>query len=159
MHPRAQQLIEQLQLLPHPEGGYFREVFRSELQVHSAAVNGVRSATTDIYFLLSEGQFSRWHRVAHDELWNFYEGAQLVMHQLSPDLESYKKSLLDQKVASFKQLVPGGFWQAAETTGAYTLVGCSVSPGFEFADFGMLKALPETVAKINANYPELARLI
>ncbi|WP_303722494.1 cupin domain-containing protein [Malonomonas rubra] len=159
MHPRAQQLIEQLQLQPHPEGGYFREVYRSPLQVHSAAVEGTRSAVTDIYFLLPAGQISRWHRVLHDELWNFYEGAPMKLHQLSPDLSSCHCSRLDPQALSFKQLVPGGFWQAAESCGDYSLVGCCVAPGFEFADFLMLKELPEAVAKVYAYYPEVGQLI
>ena len=156
MHPRAQQLIEQLQLQPHPEGGYFREVYRGELQVHSDAVGELRSAMTDIYFLLPAGQVSRWHRVAHDELWNFYEGAPLILHQLSPDLTSSSKQQLDPQVGCFKYLVPADHWQAAESSGDYSLVGCTVAPGFDFNDFRMLKDLPESATKVYADYPELA---
>lgn len=159
MHSRAQQLIEKLELQPHPEGGYFKEVYRSERQVYSAVVGEPRSVVTDIYFLLPEGEVSRWHRVAHDELWNFYEGAPLQLHQLSPDLSNYCGSRLDPQVTVFKQLVPEGFWQAAESCGDYSLVGCTVAPGFEFADFQMLKNLPEAAAKVYTDFPELGRLI
>jgi len=159
MHPRAQQLIEILQLQPHPEGGYYREVYRSELSVHSAAVSDMRAAMTDIYFLLPAGQVSRWHRVAHDELWNFYEGAPLTLHQLSADLASYSRSQLDPQVAQYKQLVPANCWQAAESSGDYSLLGCSVAPGFEFSDFRLLKDLAEYAAKLYQDNTELARLI
>ncbi len=159
MHPRVQQLIEQLDLQPHPEGGYYREVYRAEQLVHSDLVGELRAAATDIFFLLPAGEISRWHRVAHDELWNFYEGSPLVLQQLSPDFVRHRCCHLDPKIGQFKQQVPAGFWQAAETTGDYTLTGCTVAPGFEFADFRMLKDLPESAANVYANYPKLARFI
>ena len=159
MHPRAQQLIEKLKLQPHPEGGYYREVYRSEVQVHSDAVGDLRAAATDIYFLLPAGQLSRWHRVAHDELWNFYEGAPLTLHQLNPDFSEHLSRQLDPLIGQFKQLVPAEHWQAAESSGDYTLLGCTVFPGFDFADFCLLKDLPESAVKVFANYPEISRFI
>ena len=159
MHPRAQQLIELLQLQPHPEGGYYREVYRAELQVHSDVVGELRSAATDIYFLLSAGQLSRWHRVAHDELWNFYEGAPLALYQLSPDFSECRCHKLDPQVGQFKDLVPAAYWQAAESEGDYTILGCTVSPGFEFADLRMLKDLPDSAARVYADFPKLSRLV
>ncbi|SHJ45825.1 hypothetical protein SAMN02745165_02441 [Malonomonas rubra DSM 5091] len=159
MHLRAQQLIDQLGLQPHPEGGYYREVYRSGLQVQSESVKELRAAMTDIYFLLSAGQISRWHRVAHDELWNLYEGAPLKLHQLSPDLSTCSSHQLDAEVGCFKHLVPANYWQAGESCGDYTLVGCTVAPGFDFSDFCMLKDLPETAAKVYADFPQLAALI
>ncbi|HKJ04331.1 MAG TPA: cupin domain-containing protein [Geopsychrobacteraceae bacterium] len=159
MHPRAQQLIETLKLSPHPEGGYYREVYRSELLVHSAKVDQPRASITDIYFLLVADQVSRWHRVAHDELWNFYEGDELVIHQLSSDQQSYSHYRLDSQTATYKHLVPAGYWQSAETSGEYTLVGCTVAPGFDFDDFRMMKELPETAERVYADYPDLARFI
>jgi predicted cupin superfamily sugar epimerase len=159
MHPRAQQLIEILQLQAHPEGGFYREVYLSELQVHSTVVGELRAAATDIYFLLPAGQLSRWHRVAHDELWNFYEGAPLTIHQLSPDFSVRLRHQLDPQVGQFKQLVPAGHWQAAESSGDYTLVGCSVAPGFDFEDFCMLRNLPESAAKVFTKYPELSHFV
>jgi len=159
MQQSAQQLIEKLHLVPHPEGGYFREVFRSSFQVHSAAVSGLRAGLTDIYFLLPGGQVSRWHRVAHDELWNFYQGAPLTLLQLSPDLQTLQRYQLDGATGNFKQLIPGGCWQAAESTGNYSLVGCTVAPGFDFADFRLLKDLPDAAARIYRESPELARFL
>ncbi len=155
----ARQLIDKLQLTPHPEGGFYREVYRSELLVHSDTVNELRAGMTDIYFLLSAGQVSRWHRVAHDELWNFYAGGPLLLRQLSPDLTQLCSSQLDPQIGQYKQLVPGGYWQAAESCGEYSLVGCTVAPGFDFSDFRLLKDLPEMAARIYAEYPELARFI
>jgi len=159
MHPRALQLIEQLKLAPHPEGGFYREVYRTEQQVHSDIVGETRAALTDIYFLLPAGQFSRWHRVAHDELWNYHDGAPLAICHVSPDLTQLTCRRLDPQSGQFKQLVPAGYWQAAETLGEYSLVGCSVAPGFDIADFRMLRDLPETAARIYAEYPEMARFI
>lgn len=159
MHSQVQQLIETLSLQPHPEGGYYKEVYRSGLQVYSETVGELRPAATDIYFLLPAGQISRWHRVAHDELWNFYAGAPLILHQLNPDFSQHICRQLDPQIGQFKQVVPAGHWQAAKSSGDYSLVGCSVTPGFEFEDFRMLKTLSESAAKVYANYPELARFI
>ncbi len=159
MHPEAQQLVDRLALQPHPEGGYFREVYRSDLQVHSPTVEQGRAALTDIYFLLPAGQVSRWHRVAHAELWNYYAGAPLKVHQLSADFSKYNCGVLDPQVFQFKQLVPAGWWQAAESAGDYSLVGCTVAPGFDFTDFCLLKELPELAAKVYAEYPQLSRFV
>ncbi len=159
MHPRAQQLIEQLQLQPHPEGGFYREVYRSELQVHSDAADALRAGLTDIYFLLPAGQVSRWHRVAHDELWNFYAGAPLNLWQLSPDLQTLQQHQLDPQRLCYKQLIEAGCWQAAESTGDYSLLGCTVAPGFDYADFRMLKDFPQQAAQVYQTYPDLARFV
>ena len=159
MHSRALLLIDQLQLVPHPEGGFYREVYRSTLQVWSTAVKGERAGLTDIYFLLPAGQVSRWHRVAHDELWHFYEGAPLNLWQLRSNLQALQQDQLDGKTGQFKQLVPGGCWQAAESTGDYTLAGCTVAPGFDFSDFRMLRELPEIAARLYREYPEAGRFL
>lgn len=139
-------LVETLGLQPHPEGGYYRQVYKS------TAVVGDRSAITAIYFLLERGQISRWHRVLSDELWTFLEGAPLTlwMH----DGTSTSSTTLDahSRIAA----VPRTVWQAAETTGDYTLVACFVAPGFEFADFAMMADVPEAQAAVP---PELRRLI
>lgn len=159
MHPRAQQLIEQLRLEPHPEGGFFREVYRGELPVHSDVVGELRAAMTDIYFLLPSGQVSRWHRVAHDELWNFYEGAPLRLYQLNNDLTERHDCCLDPNSGRFKHLVPGGYWQAAATTGDYSLVGCTVTPGFDFRDFRMMQDCLESIETLKIKYTDLVRFV
>jgi predicted cupin superfamily sugar epimerase len=126
MSKEADRLIEQLQLQPHPEGGHFRETFRD---------NGEgRAASTAIFFLLKAGEVSRWHRIDAAEVWHFYRGAPLELkigketYVLGPDIDE----------AQLPQLVvPPGAWQAARSLGEYTLVGCTVAPGFDFAHFEM----------------------
>ena len=159
MHPRAAELIAKLDLQPHPEGGYFKEVYRSQQQVPSGSVNAVRSALTQIYFLLTAGQVSLWHRVMHDEVWNFYAGAPLRLLQLTGDFSRFNDSYLDPDAGHYQQVVSAGHWQAAESTGAYSLVGCTVAPGFDFTDFRLLKDLPEVAARVYHDYPDLGRFV
>lgn len=129
MHARAAQLIDTLGLAPHPEGGWYRQVFKSEERVTRLSDGANRSALTTIYFLLVEGTYSAWHRVTSDEVWHFYEGdaLELLTREASIRLDS------DHRV----HVVRAGDWQAARTLGAYTLAGCTVGPGFEFDDFEM----------------------
>ena len=129
MHARAQQLIDTLDLAPHPEGGWYRQVFKSEEMVTRHSDGAQRSAVTTIYFLLVEGTYSAWHRVQSDEVWHFYEGdgVELLTRDRSTRLDA------DHRVHVMK----AGEWQAARPLGAYALVGCTVGPGFEFEDFEM----------------------
>ncbi len=125
----AQDIIDHLKLQQHPEGGWFRETWRAD--------NEGRATGTCIYFLLAEGERSHWHRVDATEIWLFHAGAPLILsisdtdtgpavdHTLTPDLVQGAPQLI----------VPKGHWQAARTTGDYTLVSCTVSPGFEFDGF------------------------
>jgi predicted cupin superfamily sugar epimerase len=122
MSADADELIARLRLAPHPEGGHYRETWRD------APAGGGRGAGTAIYFLLRAGEESRWHRVDAVEIWHYYQGAPL---ELWIDDER-PKSLC----AHLPQvIVPAGAWQRARSTGAYTLVGCTVSPAFEFRGF------------------------
>ena len=126
----AAEVIALLNLAPHPEGGHYRETFRDPREVDG------RSVGTAIYFLLAEGEASRWHSVDAAELWHFYEGAPLELEiaadgikrtvTLGPDIKSGQRP---------QAVVPTGAWQAARTLGAWTLVGCTVAPGFDFAGF------------------------
>ncbi|HEY0265740.1 MAG TPA: cupin domain-containing protein [Rhizomicrobium sp.] len=115
----ADRLIALLDLAPHPEGGHYRETFRDR-------------ASTAIYFLLKDGEASRWHRIASAEVWHFYRGAPLelrigkAVYILGPEIDEAQAP----QVA-----VPPGAWQAARSLGGYTLVGCTVAPGFDFAHF------------------------
>ena len=129
MHPRAQELIESLGLQPHPEGGWYRQVFKSSERVTRHADGAERTALTTIYFLLAEGTFSRRHRVQSDEVWHFYEGDPLEL------IIEDERVMLD--AARRVHVVPAGKWQSARPCGAYALVGCTVGPGFEFDDFEM----------------------
>jgi predicted cupin superfamily sugar epimerase len=160
MSQRVKDLIEQLQLMPHPEGGYYKEVYRSGESVHSDRAGAKRSAVTDIYFLLSEGQISRFHRVCHDEIWHFYEGAPLELLEIEPNPCQLNKMLLgiQDGTPHFKHCIAGNNWQAARSTGEYSLVGCTVAPGFDFQDFEFLSDSTER-GGIEMLYPELKTFI
>jgi predicted cupin superfamily sugar epimerase len=128
--PSAVQIIRLLGLEPHPEGGHFRQTFRDAREVDGRAVS------TAIYFLLARGERSHWHRVDAAELWHYYAGAPLVLEvaaggqirrmRLGPDLAAGERP---------QAIVPAHTWQAAESTGDWTLTGCTVAPGFEYAGF------------------------
>ncbi len=127
--PDAQSIIEALGLQPHPEGGHYSETWRADVPAEE------RPSGTAIYYLLAAGERSHWHRVDAAEIWHFYAGDPLtlsiaaggdgvpVRHVLGPDLRAGQRPQL---------LVPAGEWQSAESMGQWTLVGCTVSPGFRF---------------------------
>jgi len=125
MNAEAARLIEMLDLKPHPEGGHYREMFRD---------TGQRAHSTAIYFLLCKGEVSRWHRIDAAEIWHFYRGAPLEIamgkekHVLGNVIENGERPQI---------VVPPHAWQSARPLGAYTLVGCTVAPGFEFSKFEM----------------------
>lgn len=137
MHPRAAQLVRELQLAPHPEGGHFRRVYASEVGV---ATNGVpRPAMTAIRFLLAHGQVSQWHRIDADECWHWQEGGALELLEFDPDMEGFRTTTLDQSGRGAPMhVIPAGHWQAARPLGEYTLVACTVSPGFVWEGFELL---------------------
>ena len=161
MHPRAAHLIDQLEMQPHPEGGFYRELYRSPLRVQPEDGRPVRAALTTIYFLLPEGVHSRWHRVASDEVWHLYEGGPLELYQATPDGSTVERLLLGQAMslsAGPVHVVPAGYWQAARSRGPYALTGCTVGPGFDFADFGFLRDAPGVLARIRQFDTALADL-
>ena len=126
----AAEIIERLDLQPHPEGGHFRETWRDPDQ------GGRRGAGTAIYFLLAEGERSHWHRVDATEIWHFHAGAPLELHVAD---EGGRRTLLlgtDLGAGQEPQrVVPAGAWQAAEPEGEFTLVSCTVAPAFRFEGF------------------------
>lgn len=127
----AAEIIARLGLMPHPEGGHYRETFRDERRDS----NG-RAYSTAIYFLLAEGEQSRWHRVDAVETWHYYAGAPLALRIASD--RSTATILLGADIVAGElpqAIVPAGAWQAAESLGEWTLVGCTVAPGFEFSGF------------------------
>lgn len=137
--------INQFQLQPHPEGGYFRETYRDSGVIPQEALgkefSGARNYSTAIYFLLPEGQKSKLHRIKSDEVWHFYLGGPLTLIQISPAGE-IQKITLGQNIKSgelLQHVVPKGFWFGATPNkgSAYSFVGCTVAPGFDFADFEM----------------------
>lgn len=128
----AAEVIAMLDLQPHPEGGHYRETFRDPREVDG------RSVGTAIYYLLAEGEQSHWHSVDAAELWHFYEGAPLALEIASGGMRRLVK--LGNDIGAGEQpqaVVPTGAWQAAKSLGAWTLVGCTVAPGFEFDGFEM----------------------
>src|SRR5262245_31225223 len=141
MHTRAQQLIDELSLRPHPEGGHFRELYRSPARIETRDNRLERAAVTTIYFLLTDEGHSRWHSVTSDEIWHFYEGDGIDLFVAPPSLDRVERAQLSGLAddGAPVRIVPAGWWQAARTSGAYSLLGCTVSPGFEFADFTLLR--------------------
>jgi predicted cupin superfamily sugar epimerase len=131
-------VIDALGLAPHPEGGFFRETFRAPLVL--ATPHGKRAASTAIYFLLPAGHFSAFHRVRSDECWHHYDGDAIELHTLFPD-SAHVVTHLGRDLARGEQpqcVVPAGVWQAAVASGKrFALCGCTVAPGFDFADFQM----------------------
>ena len=131
-------LVTALDLQPHPEGGYYREVFRSS---QSVSFHGTpRSAGTSIYYLLAPGTYSAWHRIDADEAWYFHAGGPLALYVLTPEGDLITHRLGDPRHhpgAVFQAVVTAGGWFAAQPAepGDFTLVGCAVSPGFEFTGF------------------------
>jgi len=135
------QLAEQLDLLPHPEGGWFRETWRSAVSVRPEGYDGPRSAATAIYYLLHPGEESRWHVVRSEEVWLWHAGGPLTLRLGGSGSSPHEASVvaLGCDLAGGQQpqaVVPGGVWQAAAPAGAEpVLVSCVVAPGFDFADF------------------------
>jgi len=160
--PPASYWIERLELTEHIEGGAFREIYRSALTVPRKSLpilfQGDRNVATGIYFLLANGQFSAFHRIASDECWHFYYGDPLLIyeightdtltiHRLGQDIEAGER---------FQVVVKAGSWFASVPApgSEYALVGCTVSPGFDFADFELADR-----AALSSRYPQYAELI
>ena len=120
-----------------------------------------RSSVTNIYFLLAAGQYSRWHRVHSDELWHFCEGGPLELLLGAPSLHQVERLILSPPAGPGRavQIVPGGWWQAARPQGAYSLLGCTVAPGFDFADFSFLRDEPTALEALHDLNPELSALV
>lgn len=128
----AEDIVRLLDLQPHPEGGWFRETYRDP-----RPVDGDRAASTLIYYLLGPGGTSHWHRVDAAEVWHWYLGAPLML-TLSPDRQQTETHRLGGDLLAGERpqcVVPAGWWQTATSLGAFTLVGCTVAPGFTFDGF------------------------
>lgn len=140
---KASQLVDELQLAPHPEGGWYREVYRSADRVQRGEQS--RSATTAIYYLLERHQLSRWHVVDADEIWHFYAGAPLELLGYDAASRQFTRHVLSTPGMDSTPIgvIAAGVWQAARSLGEYSLVGCTVSPGFEFAGFRFAADLPD----------------
>lgn len=154
--------IKNLHLIPHPEGGFFKEIYRSGQQIDASALQngqkGSRNISTAIYYLLQSGDFSSFHRIKSDELWHFYYGASIALYIIDEEGKLTTKylggNLQEQQLPVVH--VPKNAWFAAEVVGSnsFVLAGCTVAPGFDFEDFEM----GNRQSLINA-YPEYAQLI
>jgi predicted cupin superfamily sugar epimerase len=155
MNDDARAVVTRLGLAPHPEGGFYRETFRAPLGV--AAPQGHRSASTAIYFLLPAGTFSALHRVRSDEIWHHYDGDPLDLTLLHDD-GRHEVTRLGPDLARGERpqaVVPAGVWQAAVPVGdRFALCGCTVAPGFDFADFEM-----PARAQLLDRFPDLRELV
>jgi len=160
MSHRVHELVRGFDLAPHPEGGWFREVFRSEAGVDPLDGRPRRSALTGIYFLLAAGQHSRWHRVDSDEIWTWIEGGAVRIWSFdagSGRIESELAGPLGEGVEPIR-VVRAGLWQAAEPVGDFAFGSCCVGPGFDFADFRMLDSDAVARERLATASRELIRL-
>jgi predicted cupin superfamily sugar epimerase len=158
----AKKLIEKFDLKPHPEGGWYCQIYKSYEQIAASALperfRGDRSFSTAIYFLLEEGNFSVFHRIKSDECWHFYSGDSLLLYIINNNgnLETITLGSDFEKDQHFQYVVPAGCWFASRPAigSEYCFAGCTVSPGFEFEDFELANA-----QKLSASYPEHRELI
>lgn len=155
---RAAVLIRELGLQPHPEGGHYREWFRSSAPVRTDDGRGPRRALTCIDFLLQRGEFSAWHRVASDELWHLLEGGPLRLWLMPPTLDAVVVVELGAGPPP-RHAVPAQWWQAAEPRDDFALCGASVAPGFEFADFAFGRDDAAFRAALQRLRPDALRLL
>lgn len=140
-NPAMENLIRTYGLSPHPEGGWYKEIYRSEFSIHSDRAGSPRAAVTHIYFLLGKGELSRFHRVVHDEIWHLYRGDPLTLHLFNGT--ALRTRTIGPGQPHYTAVVPGNVWQAAESTGDYSFMGCTVAPGFDFEDFTFLSEASE----------------
>ncbi|MGD8428676.1 MAG: cupin domain-containing protein [Balneolaceae bacterium] len=148
----TQDIINLLKLSDHPEGGFYREIYRADENV-SRRSGQIRNAATGIYFLVPQGVCTRWHRVDSDELWHFYRGDPLTLEIIDRE-GNFQRAKLDDRLTSeysYQQAVCKGCWQRAYSEGEYSLLGCTVAPGFDFDDFEIIES--KDLAK---KYPGLA---
>jgi len=141
MEDRVNEIVEKLQLKPHPEGGFYSETYRSPLEVQTS--KGSRSLATSIYFLLTSENVSKFHSIAGEEIWYYHEGSPLTVHVLSE--KGYEKLMVGPTHSMGHQpqkLVPEGviFGSTVDQENSYSLVSCVVAPGFDFRDFKLYKA-------------------
>jgi len=155
-------IIQQLDLSPHPEGGYFKETYRSKGVISEVELgnpyDGERNFATSIYFLLHSGTFSAFHKIHQDEQWHFYIGTAIKLHIIAPNGDYWYKDIgNDLSRGEVPQyMVPGSHWFAAEVPAqdSFALAGCTVAPGFDFKDFQMPKR-----AELTTLFPQHSSII
>jgi hypothetical protein len=162
MQYTADYFINKLGLTKHIEGGSFKETYRSNFEINKqnlpADFKGNRNISTGIYFLLKHGQFSAFHKIASDEMWHFYYGKALTVYEIEPDgnLITHKLGTNIENGETFQCVIKAGNWfgSRCEEPNGFSLVGCTVSPGFDFADFELANK-----ESLTNRYPHLADLI
>ena len=161
MDSQARKYIKKLRLKKHPEGGYYREVYRSGEKILPAHLpkryKTSRNFSTSIYFLLEGKQFSTFHLLQSDELWHFYDGSDLMIYIINPEGELITRKLGNSDDTEFQIVIKKHCWFAAEVCNkkSFSLFGCTVSPGFEFEDFKLGKR--ELLLKKFPDYGELIK--
>jgi uncharacterized protein len=157
MNDKIMSIITCLEMQRHPEGGYYRETFRAPLILSGLPHAVPRNASTAIYFLLPAGSLSAFHRVRSDEVWHHYDGDPIALHIIDGD-GAYEMILLGHNLPAGERpqaVVPADTWQAAEPLGStFSLCGCTVAPGFDFADFELAKR-----NELAEQFPERAAII
>ena len=148
MEKKSTEIIKQFKLIPHPEGGWFREIMRSKSYVIRQD-GEKRNNITGIYYMLRKNEISTWHRVNYaDEIWIYLKGAPLNLWCLDDGNKKLRKLRIDSNNPI--EMIPSGYWQAAKSSGAFTLASCFVGPGFDFSDFEMLRNLDPSLRPTNA---------
>ncbi len=150
--------MKPINLIEHPEGGRFQEVFRSSKRI-AMQDGATRSALTHIYFSLQPGEVSRFHRVSSDEVWNLYQGAGICLYTWDGTNKPPRCITLSAHDNCFCYVIPAGIWQAASPLSDTVLVGCSVAPGFEFSDFTLLDPDSASAKLLLSIAPEMSRYI
>ncbi len=150
--------MKPLNLIDHPEGGRYQEVFRSKVSV-STSDSGVRAALSHIYFSLNQDEKSHFHKVKGDEVWNFYQGIGLYLYLWDGSDSPPKRITLSPEENQFCYVVPSGVWQAAIPIEGKILVGCSVAPGFELSSFELLDSASKEAELLSSIAPELNHLV
>ena len=155
-------IVKHLELLPHPEGGFYKESYRSSLTIGEEVLpegyQGNRNVSTAIYFLLTSDNFSAFHRIRQDEAWHFYKGSPISLHVITKN-GVYEKHIIGSELELGQvpqYVVKGGDWFASEVSepDSYALAGCTVSPGFDFADFEMADR-----QELSQKYPDHQHII
>jgi uncharacterized protein len=153
VHPEAQRLIAAFHLLPHPEGGWYRETYRSQERVTTSR-GLTRAATTSIYFLLTAEMFSAFHRLSSDETWHFYRGDPVTLELIDASGTHHRRVIGGDEALQTTIAAGTHFAAHVDAEGGYALVGCDVAPGFEFSDFQLT-----TRSMLTAAYPQFGPLI
>ena len=158
MHIRAAELIENLGLQPHPEGGRYCRAYTSSSRLSHNGIS--RAAVTAIHYLLCSGEISRWHRIDADEIWQHQEGDALELMLFDAAADKFERHRLGRSDAATRTQplvgVPAGVWQAARPLGDYALIGCGVAPGFDFSGFALLDPACELAGRLLTIDPDAA---